>query len=320
MARGEPAGAPTRLVEDATGLRRLVDELSGVPRYALDTEFHRERTYWPRVALVQLAWRRDGAAGTALVDPLAVDLAPLAEVVGGPATLVAHAAEQDLEVLLRACDAVPQRLFDTQVAAGFTGHGTASLAALARTFLGVDVPKGDRLTDWSARPLSVSQQAYAAADVDHLLDLADAIGADLDRRGRRAWAEEECERLRVRATRPPDPNRAWWKLRDARQLRGPARGVAQEVAAWRERRAQRTDIPVRHVLPDLAVQAISHRPPSSPQALAGTRGLDGRRLRGDVAAELLEAIARGRHLPESELVLPPGDDVPRELRPGVALA
>ncbi|HLH45873.1 MAG TPA: HRDC domain-containing protein, partial [Acidimicrobiales bacterium] len=97
-------------------------------------------------------------------------------------------------------------------------------------------------------------------------------------------------------------------------------GVAQEVAAWRERRAQRTDIPVRHVLPDLAVQAISHRPPSSPQALAGTRGLDGRRLRADVAAELLEAIARGRHLPESELVLPPGDEVPRELRPGVALA
>ncbi|MHB8506750.1 MAG: HRDC domain-containing protein, partial [Acidimicrobiales bacterium] len=172
----------------------------------------------------------------------------------------------------------------------------------------------------AARPLSASQLRYAAADVEWLLELADAIGGELERRGRLSWAEEECELVRTRAAVPADPARAWWRLRDARQLRGSARGVAQEVAAWREERARRIDVPVRHVLPDLAVQAIAHRPPSSRSELSSVRGLEPRFLRGDVPAELLAAVERGRRRPEDALVLPPGDEVPRELRPAVALA
>jgi ribonuclease D len=295
-----------------------VARLLTAERYALDTEFHRERTYWPHLALVQVAW--DGPlGGVAVIDPQAVEVSPLAEVLAGPGVMVAHAADQDLEVLERACGRGPSRLFDTQVAAGFAGQGSASLASLSRVFLGSDVPKADRLTDWRRRPLTESQLAYAAADVENLIQLADAISAELRPGGRLAWAEEECEMLRVRPHGPGDPLKAWWKLRDARSLRGPARGVAQEVAAWRERRAQATDHPVRTVLPDLAVMAIAHRPPSNARALSEIRGLDGRNLRQDVASEVLAAIERGKSLRADQLVLPPVDDVPKELRAAVSL-
>jgi ribonuclease D len=309
------------LVEGLAALDSLVDHLGQAPRYALDTEFHRERTYWPHLALVQVAWPADGdsPAGVALIDPLAVDMAPLSKVLAGPGLMVAHAAEQDLEVLERACGRGPSRLFDTQVAAGFAGHGSSSLGSLCQAFLGVAVAKGDRLTDWRRRPLTDSQVAYAAADVENLLDLADAIGAQLERDGRYAWAEEECAEVLARSHGPADPDRAWWKLRDARQLRGASRGVAQEVSAWRERRAQAVDLPVRSVLPDLALQAIAHRPPATRDALYHLRGMDGRHLRPEVAGELLGAVQRGSALSVGELPLPPADDVPRELRAAVAL-
>ena len=302
-------------------LDALVERLSSACRYALDTEFHRERTYWPQLALIQIAWEAEGEglSGVAVIDPLAVDVAPLAEVLAGPGMMVAHAAEQDLEVLERACGRGPSRLFDTQVAGGFAGYGSASLSTLSQAFLGREVPKGDRLTDWRRRPLTESQLAYAAADVENLIALADTIIEDLDRRGRLGWAEEECEVLRTRAHGGGDPARAWWKLRDARSLKGPARGVAQELAAWRELRAQKIDQPVRSVLPDLAVLSIAHRPPASTKALSEVRGLDGRRLRPEVSDAVLEAAERGRRLPAEQLVLPPADDVPKELRAAVAL-
>ncbi|MHB1534260.1 MAG: ribonuclease D [Acidimicrobiales bacterium] len=317
-----PGAEVPRLITDTAELDALAGRLLEADRYALDTEFHRERTYWPRVALVQIAWPGGplGPAGVALVDPLAVDLTALAVVLAGPGVMVAHAAEQDLEVLERACGRGPTRLFDTQVAAGFAGHGFASLSALSGRYLAVDVAKGDRLTDWNRRPLSASQLAYAASDVEHLLELATAVGVSLDRSGRRSWAEEECAALLDRSHATSDLERAWWKLRDARQLRGPSRGVAQEVAAWREHRAQELDQPVRSVLPDLALQSIAHHPPHGSAELAAVRGLEGRQVRGAIAAGLLDAIARGRKLPAERLQLPPADEVARELRPAIALA
>jgi ribonuclease D len=298
-----------------------VDRLLLADRYALDTEFHRERTYWPSLALVQVAWP-DGPAGprgVALIDPLSVDVAPLCQVMAGPGVMVAHAAEQDLEILERTCGHGPSNLFDTQVAAGFTGHGSASLGSLTQLFLRIEVAKGDRLTDWRIRPLTDSQLAYAAADVENLLALADAILVDLKASGRSQWAHEECDALRLRPHGPPDPERAWWRLRDARSLRGSARGVAQELAAWRERRAQASDQPVRTILPDLAIQAMAHRPPASAEALRHVRGLDGRHLKPTVAAEVLDAVKRGKALTPAHVMAPPADDVPRELRAPVAL-
>jgi ribonuclease D len=271
--------------------------------------------------LLQIAWTAadGGEPQVALIDPLAVDIAPLSEVLAGSGVMVAHAADQDLEILERVCGQGPSQLFDTQIAAGFAGYSSPSLGSLTQAFLGREVAKGDRLTDWRLRPLTDSQVAYASADVEHLLQLADAITADLDRTDRLVWAHEECEYVRVRPHGPGDPLKAWWKLRDARSLKGASRGVAQEVAAWRERRAQTLDQPVRFVLPDLAVQAIAHRPPANESALSRIRGLEGRHLRTAVVEEILAAVDRGRSLRPSDLCLPPADDVPRELRAPVAL-
>ncbi len=315
-----PAGF--ELVTESSALQDLVARLVAHDRYALDTEFHRERTFWPRLALVQLAWAARGgeAAGVALVDPLAVDVVALAPLLRSSAVMIAHACDQDLEVLLRACGEIPCALWDTQVAAGFTGSASSSLASLSKRYLGIEVVKGDRLTDWNRRPLTSAQLTYAAADVEHLLELADAVAADLASRGRRAWADEECELVRRRPYGPGDPEVAWWKLRDARQLRGPARGVAQEVSAWRERRARLVDVPVRQVLPDLALQAIAHNPPADRATLRRVRGLEGRHLRDDVETEVLAAVAAGRRLDPAMLRVPASDDIARELRPAIALA
>jgi ribonuclease D len=289
---------------------RLADE----PRYAVDTEFHRERTYAPRLALLQLAW----SDGCAVVDPLAVDVAPLASVLEGPGTAVIHAAGQDLEVLLRACGTVPSSLFDTQVAAGFLGFSTPSLATLLDRVLGVPLPKGDRLTDWLRRPLSDGQLDYAVADVAWLLALTDALVAELDATGRRVWVEEELELIRTRSRTLPDPDMAWLRLKEARSLRGRSRGVAVAVAAWRERRAASLDIPARQVLPDLAVLGIAGAMPRSIGALRAVRGVDDRHLRGGSGDELLAAVTAGRELPETAAE-PRRDDVDRDLRPAVAL-
>jgi ribonuclease D len=191
---------------------------------------------------------------------------------------------------------------------------------LVSEFLQLSLPKSDRLTDWSQRPLTAGQLAYAAADVAHLLALADAIAAELVAVGRLVWAQEECQALLSRAHGPGDPERAWWKLRDSRQLRGPARSVAQEVTAWREERARLIDQPARFVLPDLALQAIAHSQPRTRAALDQIRGLDQRHLRGQAASEIMAAVERGRALPANRLQLPPVDEVDREMRPAVALA
>ena len=303
-------------VADAATLERLVDRLVGEPLYGIDTEFHREKTYWPQVALVQLAWA-DG--GIALVDPLAVDLAPLARLLDGDGVAVAHAADQDLEVLERACGTIPRRLFDTQLAAGFLGFSTPSLSTLVERMLGIRLAKGDRISDWTARPLRAGQLEYAAADVAHLLALHATLVERLQSRGRLEWAEEECERLRTRPRLPQDPDTAWWRVKEARSLRGKSRAVAQSLAAWREREAQTSDRPARYVLPDLALLAIAHRPPSTVEDLRDFRGVDHRHLRSDGARAILAAVETGRELPTDALRLPPSEDFDRRLRPAVTL-
>lgn len=285
-------------------------------RYSLDTEFHRERTYYPHLALLQVGW----GPSVALVDPLAVDVRPLSEVLTGPGTMVAHAGDQDIEVLELACGQAPRNLFDTQVAAGFLGMATPSLARLAEALLHLVLPKADRLTDWTRRPLSEGQRTYAAADVAHLEDIRTVLAQRLEAVGRLSWAEAECGELVARRRTPSPPEQVWWRMRDSRALRGRSRGVAQEVAAWRERRAAALDRPVRHVLPDIALASIAHRPPRNRAELVEVRGLEGRNLGRENEAGLLAAVERGLDLPASELRLPPETSVDRDRRPAVALA
>ena len=318
-ARGRHVGLvsqpESRWIDTPAALAAVIGELRDAPIYALDTEFHRERTYYPKVALVQIAW----AGSIALIDPLAIDIAPLAQVLDGPGLCVLHAAQQDLEVLGRACGTIPSQLFDTQIAAGFLGYATPSLANLLAGEMGLTVPKGDRLTDWLARPLTEGQKQYAASDVAHLIELHDILCAKLERLGRLEWAIDECEVFRNRPVGPVDPVDAWTRLKDVRTLKGKARGVASAVAAWRERRAAQLDQPVRFVLADLAILGIAQKAPRSLESLRATRGLEDRHARGATGNELLAAIEDGL----AADAVPPsdrdGDDLDRSLRPAVTL-
>jgi ribonuclease D len=303
-----------RWVDRTDDLVALVDELSGEPRYALDTEFHRERTYFPRLALVQLAW----PGNLVLVDPLAVDTAPFARLFGSPALVVAHAAQQDLDVLHHAVGAIPSHLFDTQVAAGFIGYGTPSLTSLVQGELGATPVKGDRLTDWLRRPLSRTQCEYAASDVAYLFELHDRLTAQLEALGRLGWAAEACEELRRRPTGMIAPDQAWTKLKDARSLRPKARAVAQAVAAWREREAAAIDSPVRQVLPDLAILGIAQRQPTTLDELAQARGVDERHRRGRIGRAIIAAVTEGLNAPTP--VMPDAvEELDRTKRPALTL-
>lgn len=287
------------------------------PAYYLDTEFHRERTYFPRIALVQIAV----GDRLAIIDPLSVDISLLTPLLTSSSLAVLHAAQQDLDVLSHSCGAVPMRLFDTQLAAGFLGHSTPSLVSLLSTFLKTSLPKGDRLTDWLRRPLTEAQIIYAANDVVHLPDLENRIVSELEERGRTLWAVEACEELRTRPTGPGDPMNAWLRVKDVRGLRGQSRWVAQSLAKWRELRAQELDIPVRHVLSDIVIVSVSSRMPRTANELGHIRGLDDKLARGSVGTAILDAVADGIGRADGDLALPTsdGDDLEKSLRPAVTL-
>lgn len=305
----------TELIADSARLAALCDELGDQEFYALDTEFHTERTYWPKLALIQFGWRDQ----VAMVDPLAIDPAPLGRVFSGPGTAVAHAAGQDLDILLTACGSAPTSVFDTQIAAGFLGMSTPSLARLVDQVLGIGLEKSDQLSDWLQRPIPASQLAYAAGDVVHLLALRTAMVTQLEERGRLDWAMEECAGVLPGRRRETVAEQAWWRVGDVRRLVGRSRGVAQEVAAWRERRAAATDRPRRSVLSDLAILTIAQRPPRNRQDLEKLRGVDSRHLARGAAAEILEAVQRGRDLGVHELRLPPEANEARASQAAVAV-
>lgn len=314
------AGAPEpeqepRLIEDDQEFVDLVERLVEEERYAVDTEFHRERTYFPHVALVQIADSR----GVALVDALKVDLHPLAKVLEGPGLAVMHAARQDMEVLERACAAIPSRLVDTQIAAGFLGYTSPSLSTLLDRELGVRLPKADRLTDWLRRPLGDAQLRYAAADVAHLLRLHDVLEERIVARSRDEWVLEVCEELRTEYRGPRDPDEAWRRIKEVRHLRGSALAIAQAVAAWRERRAAETDQTPRFVLSDLGVVGVASSAPTSVEELRTLRGVDGRNLRGGLAEELLTVVRDSERSTPARSASSPVAEMPTELRPAVPL-
>ena len=313
---GAGPAAQYRYVDSGAGLRSVVGALASEPRFALDTEFHRERTYRPQAALIQVAWPGD----LVLIDPLATDVGPLAEVFEAGGLMVAHAAGQDLEVLEHCCGTVPERIFDTQIAAGFLGLGTPALSSLYESEIGWRPPKADRLTDWLVRPLKASQLDYAAGDVKHLLEIHDRLAARLDEMGRRAWAQAEFELLLERGRRGQKPEDAWSRLKEVRHLRRRDLPVVRSVAMWRELRAARIDQPVRHVLSDVVVVSIAQAAPRTTEELAAVRGVGGGLARGRLGPAILKAVADGL---ASDWRPPPRrtarSDAADRLRPAVGL-
>lgn len=302
------------VIENTEEFQSFVDRTKGLD-YAIDTEFHRERSYFPRVALIQI----NNGSEIALIDPLVVDSGPLAELLESDGVAVLHASSQDLEVFQHWAGAMPREIFDTQLAAGFTGMSTPSLAALHDRVLRISLPKTSRLTDWLARPLTADQLDYAASDVLHLLEIRDRLCAELDARGRLDWAKAECELVRAAPRGQRDPDDAWRRIKAVRQLKGPSLGAARSLAAWRENKAADLDQPVRFILSDLALVGIAQRRPKTVDQLRQVRGVDDRLARGDGGETILRLVEEGQHLPPLPRQNRRRNEARPDLRPGVAL-
>lgn len=296
----------------------VLAEISGVEFYFLDTEFHREKTYFPQLALIQIAARQR----VFVIDPLTIDLDKFHPLFASDSVCVLHAAQQDLDVMSQSIGAVPSRILDTQLLAGFLGYSQPSLASLVQSFLKIVVPKGDRLTDWLRRPLTKDQLSYAASDVVYLEEVLSLLLARLHEKGRTQWAFDACEELRTKRTGPQPAEDAWLRVKDVRTLKGRARWVAQSVAYWREERAMDLDIPPRHVLSDIAVLGIAQRAPRSPDDLLQCRGVDNRHVNGSTGKTLLASIAVGvDNAKQGDLAFPSSDtdDLDKSLRSAATL-
>ena len=288
------------LLTTTAELAALCQRLRGESFVTIDTEFMRERTYWPELCVVQLA----GAAEVAIVDAEApgLDLAPLGDLMADPAvTKVFHAARQDIEIFVLKFGAVPRPLFDTQIAAMVAGFGEqVGYDALVAALTGGHIDKAHRFSDWSARPLSPAQIAYAAADVTYLRGVYTKLRAELEREGRLGWVAEEMAALADPNTYAVDPEAMWQRLRPRSNNRR-FLGMLRAIAAWREREAQRVNIPRQRLLKDEALLEIAATAPKTAPELARARGVTRGFAEGRTGASLLAAIAAAAALPESAL-------------------
>ena len=301
------------LITDSAALAGLCARLSAADFITVDTEFMRERTYWAQLCLVQLG----GPEETAAIDALtpAIDLSPLFELLANPRVLkIFHAARQDLEIFHHLSGRVPTPLFDTQVAAMVCGFGDAvSYETLAGQLARVRIDKSVRFTDWAARPLTDRQIAYALADVTHLRPIYAALARRLTESGRAGWLAEEMRELLDPATYRMAPEDAWKRLKP-RTPRPRLIAVLREVAAWREREAQRRDTPRNRVIRDESVMDIAAHAPTTVEELARLRGLSKGLAEGRLGQEILDAVARGLAVPDADL---PRVETPPELPRGI---
>ncbi len=290
-------------VEGTNKLETLLAGAEGVKVYAIDTEFHRERSYHPKLGLLQLAW----PGRLLLVDPLKTSLNPLRSLLESSATALMHAGKQDLEILARTPGVIPRKLFDTQTAARFCGMNSPSLNKTLRKFLKVNPQKGNRMTNWLTRPLTPRQLDYAASDVRHLIPLWEALRAELESRGRLEWAEEECEQIRLNQKPRLDPGEAWRKVKEVRDLQGRALSRSAVIADWRERRAEHLNIPPRFVLSDLGVAVLAQNPLKTKKELKKVRGVNAASMSESIITDLLDLLKQihGGAAALPEVSLPP---------------
>ena len=277
---------------DTTGaLEALVAELEHAPYVALDTEFIRDQTYWPKLCLMQVA-----APGIeAIIDPLAegIDLASFYALLRAPVVKVLHAARQDIEIFFIQGNVIPDPLFDTQIAAMVCGFGeSASYETLARRLAHAEIDKSARFTDWSRRPLTKRQLEYALADVTHLRVVYEALVRQLERSGRAAWVQEEIVALQQPALYRLDPALAWKRLRP-RTTNKRFLCMLAVVSAWREREAQSRDVPRNRILKDEVLLEIAAHPPESAQALEHIRSIPKGFAASRMGRALLEEIVKG---------------------------
>ena len=289
---------------DTDSLAKLCTELAAEPFITVDTEFLREKTYWPKLCLVQLAGLESAAAVDVLAEGL--DLAPLLDLMRNPSVLkVFHSARQDLEIFCLLMDGeLPAPVFDTQVAAMVCGFGDSiGYDSLARKLLAVDIDKSARFTDWSRRPLTDKQIRYALSDVTFLRDIYRKLHKQIAESGRENWLTEDMAVLESPATYHLKPEDAYKRLKvrsgDRRYL-----ALLRELAAWRERDAQRRDLPRARILKDEQILDIAAQCPRTAKDLARTRGISDDMARGKIGKAVLTAIEAALALPHDHYPMP----------------
>ena len=291
------------LITESDALAQFCAEQASADFIAVDTEFLRDQTYWPKLCLVQVA----GPDSVAAIDPLApgIDLTPLYDLMQNADVLkVFHAGRQDLEIFFHATAKVPAPIFDTQVAAMVCGFGeSASYESLVNKLAKAAVDKSSRFTDWSYRPLTERQLIYALDDVIHLRTVYGKLREQLEKTGRETWLEGDMAVLSDPAIYRLDPTDAWRRIK----LRNPkprALAALKAVAAWRETEAQKRDLPRGRILRDEALIELATHMPTSAAQLGRTRGLPGGFADGKWGAAVIEAIEGVMALPQDELPKP----------------
>ncbi len=302
MASPDRAGfAAPQLITDTAALAALCARLATEDFVTVDTEFMRERTYWPELCVVQLA----GAEDVAVIDAQApgLDLAPLGVLLANPAVpKIFHAARQDVEIFLQLFGAVPTPLFDSQVAAMVAGFGDqVGYEGLVGSLVGGQIDKSHRFSDWSARPLSAAQIEYAAADVTWLRLVYTKLMERLARDGRSPWVAQEMAILADPATYRPDPEILWERLRPRTNNRR-VLGALRAIVAWREREAQRINIPRQRLVRDESLLEIAATMPTNADQLARIRGIARGFAEGGTGRSLLAALEAAAA--EAEVNLP----------------
>ena len=292
------------LITSTNDLAAACARMARHPFVTIDTEFLRETTYYPLLCVAQVASPEEAVVLDALAP--GIDLAPFFQLMANERVLkVFHAARQDIEICWHDAEVIPHPVFDTQVAAMVLGYGDSiSYDQLVQRITGDTLDKSNRFTDWSRRPLSPAQISYAISDVTHLRDVYLALRADLDRRKRSDWMNDEMEVLTSPDTYRAEPDRAWLRLK-TRARKPKELAVLIEVAAWREHEAQERDVPRSRVLKDEAIGDIAVQAPTTPERLASLRSLPKGFERSKWGEGILEAVKRGlardpRTLPQLE--------------------
>ncbi|HLY47394.1 MAG TPA: ribonuclease D [Stellaceae bacterium] len=307
------------LIDESEALAGFCARQRGAEFVAVDTEFMRERTYWPILCLVQVAGPDEAVA----IDALApgIDLAPLLALMADPNILkVFHAARQDLEIFFQLSGQVPHPVFDTQVAAMVCGFGdSASYETLVRRLAGAALDKASRFTDWAHRPLTTRQLEYALADVVHLRTVYQRLQQLLAKNGRALWFAEEMANLVDPAIYRTEPLEAWRRFRLRGRVDQRFLGVLRALAAWREAAAQQRDLPRGRIMRDEAILEIAAHAPKTIEALGRTRSLGKGVAEGKLGGDILDAIARGLADPDPPPALPGKAEPPPGIGPLIEL-
>ena len=291
------------MITTTEALEAFCVECARHPYVTIDTEFHRERTYYSQLCLMQMAYPGDGPESAVLIDTLSpdLDLAPVYELFRNPDVVkVFHAARQDLEIFYVEGKVFPKPFFDTQVAAMVCGFGEqVGYETLVRKVARESLDKSSRFTDWTRRPLTNKQMSYALADVTHLRVIYEHLSAELDKKDRRSWVEEELQILIDPATYENDPVDAWKRIK-TRNNSGPFLSILRELAAFREDMARTRNVPRNRIMKDDVLLEIASTRPETHADLGKSRLLLREARKGDVADGILAAIARGRAVPKPD--------------------